>query len=982
MKTRRQKFDKFEIPAKGGPRARCHFISNTHWDREWRFSMQRTRHMLVYMMDMLLDIFEKEPNYKSFHLDSQTIPLLDYLEIRPDREALIKKYVRQKRLFIGPWFCLPDEFCVGGESLIRNLLLGHKIARHFGRVSKTGYSPFSWGQISQMPQIYNGFGIKFIAFYRGVNTIVAPRSEYIWEGPDGSRLVASRLAMRPRYNIWYVVQRPAYWNQQDVNNRVMSWKDGHGPFKLIDEGHFGLDMQYAHPRFDYFRKNVEQRAHQAYDEQDGDWTTVHRFWSCGHDSSCPDIREVQMIADCDKALKDKADVFHSSFEDFQKGVCESISPDLPVVKGEMRHYFTKGSTSVLYGWIISARMDLKQDNFVTERALINYAEPLAVFASFLGAPYPQGFIDTAYNWLLQNHGHDSIGGCSRDIIGQDMIYRSRQCREISSCVTERAMLDIVGSIDLSKYRAQDMALVLFNPAAFERSEVLPAVLDIPQEWKCDGFEVIDEGGFPQGGVPNKQVRIQICEKVAQSYPIIQSPNDTANMFPMVRYNIRAQFNDIPAMGYRTFFVRPTGKTRRQKTENRRQKPKSMLAGPQTMANAFITVRINDNGTLTVTDKTTGAVFEELGYFCDSSEIGNPWEHHTVTHESIYTTLSEKARVVLIRDGELETAFAVSIDWALPQGRTKDEKARSERLMPITIVNTVTLRRGQPWVEIVTFFENNVEDHYLQVAFPTNIKSDKVMVQGQFDVLERSIFPPDPSLYEEKPQTEQPMNSFVDISDGQIGLALFNEGLKAYQAKDDPARTISLSLLRSFPLRICVTQEMLDYSQSDKGSQCLGKQTFRYAVMPHAGDWEKAKIWQAAERFNLAFVAAQVAPTKIGTEPLSKSFLEIKPDILPVSAVKRSESGSGWIVRLHNPLEKTIAGAIRLNHGKTCPAIQLSPVERIKKEFSLPADKCKNWSRVRIVTLEEVPEQELSIDADGWVNFKIGNKKILTIEFLP
>jgi len=22
----------------------CHFISNTHWDREWRYSMQRTRH--------------------------------------------------------------------------------------------------------------------------------------------------------------------------------------------------------------------------------------------------------------------------------------------------------------------------------------------------------------------------------------------------------------------------------------------------------------------------------------------------------------------------------------------------------------------------------------------------------------------------------------------------------------------------------------------------------------------------------------------------------------------------------------------------------------------------------------------------------------------------------------------------------------------------------------------------------------------------
>ena len=94
---------------------------------------------------------------------------------------------------------------------------------------------------------------------------------------------------------------------------------------------------------------------------------------------------------------------------------------------------------------------------------------------------PQGFVDTAYNWLLQNHGHDSIAGCSRDIIGEDMQYRTRQSRQISSCVTERAILDIVGSIDLSKYKADDMALVVYNPASFARSEIMPAVIDIPQE---------------------------------------------------------------------------------------------------------------------------------------------------------------------------------------------------------------------------------------------------------------------------------------------------------------------------------------------------------------------------------------------------------------------------------------------------------------------------------------------------------------------
>jgi alpha-mannosidase len=352
---------------------------------------------------------------------------------------------------------------------------------------------------------------------------------------------------------------------------------------------------------------------------------------------------------------------------------------------------------------------------------------------------------------------------------------------------------------------------------------------------------------------------------------------------MVRYNAKVKFENIPPMGYRTFFVKPLKKFRAAKIEN-------MVTGPRTMENEFISVTINANGTLTVTDKSNGKIYNEIGYFVDSSEIGNPWEHHTVANESRYTTLSEKAEVTLLYSGELETVFRVKINWALPEGRTKDDKARSPHLKPYTIVNTITLRRGQMWVEISTDIDNVVEDHYLQVAFPTNINSDTVMVQGQFDTIERSVIPPDPSLYDEKIQLEQPMNSFVDISDGKCGLALLNEGLKAYEASNDPARTISLTMLRCFPLRICVTQEMLDYSQTDKGSQCLGKHTFRYAVMPHIGNYEDAKVWQAADRFNLAFMAAQVGPTVHGTEPLSKAFLEVRPDIVPVSAVKRTESG--------------------------------------------------------------------------------------------
>ena len=185
-----------------------HVISNTHWDREWRYSFQKNRQMLVDMVDKVLDILVSEPRYRAFHLDSQSIVLKDYLEIKPQNKELIAKLVKEKRLLIGPWYILPEEFQVGGENLVRNLLLGHKTCSENGGVSKIGYSPFSWGQISQLPQIYKQFGIELIMFYRGINSRESPKSEFIWEGADGTRMTASRFSTMPRYNFYFYIYRP------------------------------------------------------------------------------------------------------------------------------------------------------------------------------------------------------------------------------------------------------------------------------------------------------------------------------------------------------------------------------------------------------------------------------------------------------------------------------------------------------------------------------------------------------------------------------------------------------------------------------------------------------------------------------------------------------------------------------------------------------------------------------------------------------
>ncbi len=172
------------------------FVPHTHWDREWYRPFQEFRSRLIRLLDSVLDILERDEKYRHFHLDGQAILLEDYLEARPEREALIPRMAREGRLSVGPWYVLPDEFLVSGESLIRNLLAGRAIAREFGGYCPVAYLPDQFGHIAQMPQILRRFGIEAAVLWRGLDYEVSRHNEFWWVAPDGSRVLAVHLPPR------------------------------------------------------------------------------------------------------------------------------------------------------------------------------------------------------------------------------------------------------------------------------------------------------------------------------------------------------------------------------------------------------------------------------------------------------------------------------------------------------------------------------------------------------------------------------------------------------------------------------------------------------------------------------------------------------------------------------------------------------------------------------------------------------------------
>ena len=130
-----------------------HIISHSHWDREWYMPFEYHRALLVKLIDNCIELFENDENYMSFCLDGHTVLLEDYLEIKPENREKIEKYVKNGKFKVGPWYVLQDEFLTSSEANIRNLLIGNKVAKNFGNVTKIGYFPDSFGNAGQMPQI-------------------------------------------------------------------------------------------------------------------------------------------------------------------------------------------------------------------------------------------------------------------------------------------------------------------------------------------------------------------------------------------------------------------------------------------------------------------------------------------------------------------------------------------------------------------------------------------------------------------------------------------------------------------------------------------------------------------------------------------------------------------------------------------------------------------------------------------------------------
>lgn len=161
----------------------------------------------------------------------------------------------------------------------------------------------------------------------------------------------------------------------------------------------------------------------------------------------------------------------------------------------------------------------------------------------------------------------------------------------------------------------------------------------------------------------------------------------------------------------------------------------------------------------------------------------------------------------------------------------------------------------------------------------------------------------------------PAQLWYDLKGSKDGFAVLTDATKDYEIlEDDDKQTIAMGLVRGTRLRIACDNRLWMEYPGDESSQDLRELTYRYAFMPHTGDWEEAKLYNEALSFNAPLKVCEFGKQE-GILGTSASFVKIEGDNLILSSVTKAEDDS-VLIRLYNPTEHTTEGKIKLGFDFT------------------------------------------------------------------
>ncbi|WP_183575056.1 glycoside hydrolase family 38 C-terminal domain-containing protein [Mucilaginibacter sp. X5P1] len=518
--------------------------------------------------------------------------------------------------------------------------------------------------------------------------------------------------------------------------------------------------------------------------------------------------------------------------------------------------FTQEDVLVSLVWGSQILQQIAQEVRVSENKLIS-AEKLATITKvYSGIPYSQTDFDAAWRPLLLSQHHDCwivpYNGSKGNTWADKVVTWTSTTNRIADSVVN---LDISASAK-GKTVANTKFIRVYNTLGIARKE--PVTVTIPVEWQSKAISVLTNAG--------RSIASQIV-------------SDSTSSLPQIVFNA-----DVPAMGYNTYQLKlqkaPAAKSLTVFILNNGDyklesdlytiilDPKKGGAIKSLIAKALNNKEFVDQANSRSFNELRGNFYNDGGFH---SSAENPAVISIVEKGPERVKLQIKGTIdgspftqwLTVAQGQRRIDMQVKIDW-------KGNSGIGEYTEPGTF----------KFINNKKAFYNDKEK--LLAMFPLNLKAQKVYKNAPFDVLQsrlkNTFFTRWDSI------KNNVILNWVDVTDGNdsYGMALLTDHTTNYTHGED------------FPLGL--TLEYSGVGLWGRDYSITGPTNVHYALVPHAGKWDKSGIWTEGTKWNEPLIA-KIMDAAPAANDLSRSMLNMKHTGYDITSL--NADGNNITIRVFN-----------------------------------------------------------------------------------
>lgn len=707
-----------------------------------------------------------------------------------------------------------------------------------------------------------------------------------------------------------------------VNHTDYNWRGDDGSVVFTTQIPFGYYIGGKIPEDP--KQSEEFWQKECFEKAGGRSATKHIYFPNGFDQAPIRTNLPEIIKERNEKDPENEYVI-SCIEDYIKDV-KSENPELEEVSGEL----VIAKHMRIHKSIFSSRSDLKVMNTQIQNYVTNVMEPLLTLSYNLGNDYPHEAVGEIWKLLFENAAHDSIGSCISDTANEDVYVRYKQARDIAVNLVELHSRLIATSVK----NDAEMTFTLINTLPQKRNDTVVVKTYIPG----GNFAILDEKG-------NKVDYTVIESRDLTDYVLSQTIKlDPSRKFyvpsKVLEATIAIKTSDVPAFGY----VQYTLDTKGNSAKNLEKK--------NTLENEFYAINVEEDGSLTITDKENNVTYKNQGVLVENGDDGDSFNYSPPRKDlEVFSNKSECS--VEVSGSDIYDQAVIKFNMVIP--KDLEERAEGKVSVNLPITMTVALRKDSKVIDFNVHVDNKGLSHRLCVLFDSQIVSSFNYADEQFGSIKRPNYyekemklymasaenktekkagvqklanwANDQSTWQEPPISIEPTQSYVSLTDGKQGIAVIPQGVREYEVLDD--HMIRLTLFRTYGF---MGKENLIYRPGrasgeriieTPAAQLLKEMDFAFGFTTYASDINEANVDTLAKAYNTnieVYTYAEFLNGRLifsqreieGTKESRYSLFETENKLV-VSAMKKAEDNDGYIIRLFNGKNhENISDTIKFN----------------------------------------------------------------------